>query len=151
MKKATFGAGCFWGVEDAFSRFSGVIGTRVGYTGGHLDNPSYEDVCTDQTGHAEALEVAFDSEQVSYDDLLDLFWRIHNPTTRNQQGADVGSQYRSVIFYHNETQKKAAVQSRHRLQASDRHEGNIVTEIVPVGIFYEAEEYHQQYVKKNRP
>jgi peptide-methionine (S)-S-oxide reductase len=148
MEKATFAAGCFWGVEEAFRRVPGVTTTAVGYTGGTLDNPTYQDVCTDRTGHAEAVEVEYDPSRVSYDQLLDVFWSCHNPTTRNRQGPDVGTQYRSAIFYHTPAQKAAAEASRDRLQASGRYPNPVVTEITPAPRFYRAEEYHQRYLEK---
>jgi len=148
LDKATFAAGCFWGVEDAFRRVKGVVSTRVGYTGGHFENPSYEDVCTGLTGHAEAIEILFDPSMVSYDELLDVFWSIHNPTTLNRQGPDTGSQYRSAIFYHSQEQEKAAVLSKEKLQSSGRYINDIVTEIINASYFYPAEDYHQQYFEK---
>ncbi len=148
MEKATFAAGCFWGVEAAFRQLPGVTATRVGYTGGTVPNPSYELVCTDTTGHAEAVEVAYDPERVSYEELLDVFWSNHNPTTRNRQGFDIGSQYRSAIFFHTPEQAAAARASKERLEADGRFRSPIVTEIEPAGAFYEAEDYHQQYLEK---
>ena len=148
-ERATFAAGCFWGVESAFREIPGVTATRVGYTGGHTDNPSYYDVCSDTTGHAEAVEVEFDPEQVSYDQLLDLFWRSHDPTQGNRQGPDVGSQYRSAVFFHSPEQEEAAVASKARVQAQLPE--RVTTEVVPAGEFYEAEDYHQQYFEKQRP
>lgn len=139
MDKATFAAGCFWGVEDKFRKLNGVISTQVGYTGGHTENPTYEEVCSDETGHAEAVEITFDPEKISYKELLFIFWRTHNPTTLNRQGFDVGSQYRSAIFYHNDEQKHLALESKPQ---------NAVTEIVPSTKFWRAEEYHQQYYEK---
>ncbi|MFB2623971.1 peptide-methionine (S)-S-oxide reductase MsrA [Methanothermobacter marburgensis] len=149
-EKATFGAGCFWGVEDAFRRVRGVVSTRVGYMGGHVENPTYEDVCTGLTGHAEVVEVTFDPEIVGYSDLLDVFWSIHDPTSLNRQGPDVGEQYRSVIFYHDDEQRRLALESRKKLEESGRFSRRIVTAIEPAGTFYEAEDYHQQYLEKNR-
>jgi peptide-methionine (S)-S-oxide reductase len=148
LDKATFAAGCFWGVEDAFRRVKGVVSTRVGYTGGHFENPTYEDVCTGLTGHAEAIEILFDPSMVSYDELLDVFWSIHDPTTLNRQGPDTGSQYRSAIFYHSQEQEKAAVLSKEKLQSSGRYINDIVTEIINASYFYPAEDYHQQYFEK---
>ena len=148
MEKATFAAGCFWGVEAAFRQVPGVTGTRVGYTGGTVADPTYELVCTGTTGHAEALEVTFDPERVSYDELLVLFWSKHNPTTRNRQGPDVGSQYRSAIFFHSPEQEAASRASRDRLEAEGKFKNPIVTEIVPAAPFYEAEDYHQRYLEK---
>jgi len=146
--KATFGAGCFWGVEEAFRRIEGVSDAAVGYSGGTLKDPTYEDVCSDRTGHAEVVQVDYDPGRVSYDDLLDVFWACHDPTTRNRQGPDVGTQYRSVIFYHDDAQKSAALASKERLEASGRLRRPIVTEIVPAAPFYRAEEYHQRYLEK---
>jgi peptide-methionine (S)-S-oxide reductase len=145
-KKATFGAGCFWGVEAAFRQLDGVTKTRVGYAGGELDNPTYEDVCSHKTGHAEVVEVSYDSDQVSYDDLLDIFWGKHDPTQLNRQGWDIGDQYRSVIFVHDEEQRAAAEHSKDNEQAAYRKP--IVTQIEPAPVFYEAEDYHQQYLEK---
>lgn len=148
MEKATFGAGCFWGVEAAFRRIKGVTATCVGYTGGTMPNPTYHDVYTDRTGHAEAVEVEFDPAQVSYEDLLNAFWANHDPTQMNRQGPDVGTQYRSAIFFHSPEQEKAARASKDNLQASGRFKRPIVTEIVPATQFHKAEEYHQQYLEK---
>jgi peptide-methionine (S)-S-oxide reductase len=148
MGKATFAAGCFWGIEAAFRQVKGVLSTAVGYTGGTTDNPTYRDVCTDKIGHAEAVLVEFDPSVVSYDELLDVFWNIHDPTTLNRQGPDFGSQYRSGIFYHNEEQKAAAIASKERLEKSGKYRNSIVTEITPASEFYMAEEYHQQYLEK---
>jgi peptide-methionine (S)-S-oxide reductase len=144
--KATFGAGCFWGVEAAFRQLDGVTATRVGYTGGTLENPTYEDVCSHTTGHAEVVEVTYDPERVSYDQLLDVFWGKHDPTQLNRQGWDIGDQYRSVIFVHDSEQKEAALRSKAREQAN--LSAPIVTQIEPVETFYEAEDYHQQYLEK---
>ncbi len=151
MKKsiARFGAGCFWGVEDLFRQVPGVIDVIVGYTGGTLNNPTYDDVCTGKTGHAEAVEVTYNSEKISYEALLDIFWKNHNPTTLNQQGPDHGSQYRSAIFYHDEVQKVVAEKSKAELEESGRWKESIVTEITPATEFWRAEEYHQQYFEKN--
>jgi peptide-methionine (S)-S-oxide reductase len=148
MEKATFGAGCFWGVEAAFRQVPGVLRTQVGYAGGTLENPTYQDVCTDRTGHAEVVEVDFDPNEVSYEQLLDVFWRCHNPTQRNRQGPDFGTQYRSAIFYHSEAQRQAAEASKQQLADSGRWDRPIVTQIEPAGTFYRAEEYHQQYLEK---
>ncbi len=148
MDKATFAAGCFWGVEVAFRRVPGVTITRVGYTGGDILNPSYEMVCTGQTGHAEAVEVTFDPARVGYDDLLEVFWAVHDPTQRDRQGPDVGSQYRSAIFTHDSEQAAAARASMARLAAANPESAEIVTEIAPADIFYLAEDYHQQYMEK---
>jgi peptide-methionine (S)-S-oxide reductase len=144
---ATFAAGCFWGVEASFREIEGVVDTRVGYTGGRTLNPSYEQVCSDATGHAEAVEVWFDPERVSYDELLDVFWSIHDPTTRNRQGWDFGSQYRSAIFFHDAEQEKHAIASRDERQGAVSRQ--IVTEIVAAPAFYEAEAYHQRYFEKH--
>jgi len=146
MKKATFGAGCFWGVESLFRAIPGVIDVIVGYTGGTRPNPTYEQVCTGVTGHAEAVEVTYDEGQVGYDRLLEVFWANHNPTTPNQQGPDRGSQYRSVIFFHDESQREAALASQ--AEAQKNWERPIVTEVVPAVEFYPAEEYHQRYFEK---
>lgn len=148
MPKATFAAGCFWGIEEAFRNLPGVVGTAVGYAGGHTAEPTYEDVCTDTTGHAEVVEVEYDPSKISYEALLETFWSIHDPTTLNRQGPDVGSQYRSAIFCHDESQRLAAEASRDRLAASGKFRRPIVTEIVPAGPFYRAEEYHQKYLAK---
>lgn len=149
MEKATFGAGCFWGVEEAFRRIKGVTSTVVGYAGGKTENPTYEEVCTDKTGHAEVIQIEFDPSKITFDDLLAVFFQIHDPTTRNRQGPDVGSQYRSVIFYHSSKQKNSAEAYVQQLDLSGRFDGPIVTEILPAGPFYLAEEYHQKYHKKH--
>jgi peptide-methionine (S)-S-oxide reductase len=146
MEKATFAAGCFWGVEASFRALPGVIDAAVGYTGGTLANPTYQDVCTDRTGHAEALQITFDRAKISYGTLLDHFWQMHDPTTRNRQGPDFGTQYRSAIFFHSPEQEQAARASRERWQK--RFSQPIVTEIVPATTFYRAEEYHQRYLEK---
>lgn len=148
LQMATFAAGCFWGVEEAFTKTKGVKSTRVGYIGGNLPNPTYEDVCTDRTGHAEALQVKYDPKEISYEDLLDLFWSIHNPTTKNRQGPDIGSQYRSIIFYHTPEQERIAKKSKQELDDSNKFQNKIVTEIVPASTFYPAEDYHQKYYQK---
>ncbi|MBN2488320.1 MAG: peptide-methionine (S)-S-oxide reductase MsrA [Methanosarcinaceae archaeon] len=148
MEKATFAAGCFWGVEAAFRQVKGVTSTRVGYTGGNLENPTYPDVSTGKTGHAESIEVLYDPSRISYEELLDVFWNIHDPTTRDRQGPDKGSQYRSVIFYHDEEQKTVALDSKKELEGSGKFKKKIVTEIVPASEFYPAEEYHQRYFEK---
>ncbi|MCE0483863.1 MAG: bifunctional methionine sulfoxide reductase B/A protein [Methylacidiphilales bacterium] len=148
LVQASFGAGCFWGIEAAFRRIPGVKETAVGYQGGMLKNPTYEDVCSDGTGHAEVVRVEFDPAEASYDQLLDLFWSKHNPTTLNRQGPDVGSQYRSVIFYYTPAQKEAAEASKARLEASGRFKRPIVTQILLAPDFYRAEEYHQRYLEK---
>jgi len=148
-EKATFAAGCFWGIEAAFREVKGVISTRVGYTGGQAKNPTYEEVCSGKTGHAEAVEVVFDPETVSYQVLLDLFWSIHDPTQLNRQGPDFGTNYRSAIFYHTPAQKVLAEESRARIAESGRYGRRpVVTEIMPAGPFYPAEEYHQQFYEK---
>lgn len=144
----TFAAGCFWGVENLFRKIPGVIDVKVGYTGGTKENPTYEDVCSDTTGHAEAVEVTYDSEKVSYERLLEVFWNNHNPTTPNQQGPDRGTQYRSVIFYHSLEQERAAEKSKQALEESEKWPKPIVTKIVPAKTFYPAEEYHQRYFEK---
>ena len=146
--KATFAAGCFWCVEPSFSKIKGVTSTMVGYTGGSLENPTYEDVCTGQTGHAEAIQVEYDPSVVSYDAILEVFWSCHDPTTLNRQGPDVGEQYRSAIFFHNAEQEAAARASKERLQNSGMYEKNVVTQIVTASQFYKAEEYHQKYYAK---
>jgi peptide-methionine (S)-S-oxide reductase len=148
MTQATFAAGCFWGVEAAFRKQDGVISTTVGYTGGTTEDPGYEKVCTGATGHAEAVRIEFDPDKVSYEQLLDLFWEIHDPTTPNRQGPDVGTQYRSAIFAHGPEQEAAARASRERLAAEGRFARPIVTEIVPAAPFHRAEDYHQQYFEK---
>ena len=147
-EKATFGAGCFWGVEAAFRKVKGVVSTAVGYSGGSFKNPTYEDVCTDQTGHAEVVQAEYDPSQVTYDQLLDLFWQVHDPTTSNRQGPDVGTQYRSAIFYHTPQQRAQAEAAKEKLQKSGRFQRPIVTEIKPASEFYRAEDYHQQYFEK---
>jgi len=148
VEKATFAAGCFWGVEAAFRQIKGVVSTQVGYTGGRTNDPSYEDVCTDRTGHAEAVEVTYDPSRVKYEDLLHVFWTNHDPTTPNRQGPDVGEQYRSAIFYHSPAQETEAKVSKARLESEHRFKRPIVTQILAAGPFYRAEEYHQQYLEK---
>jgi len=148
MEKATFAAGCFWGVEEAFRRVKGVVATTVGYTGGSFPNPTYQDVCTDNTGHAEAVQVEYDPSQVSYDELLKVFWENHDPTQLNRQGPDVGTQYRSAIFFHSPQQEEAARASKESLERSARYRRPIATQILPAPEFYRAEEYHQQYFQK---
>jgi peptide-methionine (S)-S-oxide reductase len=149
MEKATFGAGCFWGVEEAFRRIKGVVSTTVGYAGGKTENPTYKEVCTGKTGHAEVLQIEFDPSKITFDDLLAIFFQIHDPTTKNRQGPDVGSQYRSVIFYHSKKQEESARAYVEQLNLSGRYEAPIVTELLPAGPFYRAEEYHQKYHEKN--
>lgn len=150
LETATFAAGCFWGVEELFRHVKGVKDTVVGYTGGHFPNPTYEGVCSDKTGHAEAVQVTYDPKEISYEKLLKIFWEGHDPTTPNRQGSDVGSQYRSAIFYHTEKQKEAAIRSKEELEKSGNPPagGPIVTEITSASEFYPAEEYHQQYFEK---
>jgi len=148
MQKATFAAGCFWGVELAFQQVEGVSETSVGYTSGQTKDPTYEQVCTGRTGHAEAVEVIFDPEKVSYSELLSVFWKKHDPTTLNRQGPDIGTQYRSGIYYHNEEQKRLAEESKANLDASGSYRSSIVTEIVEASVYYPAEDYHQKYLEK---
>jgi peptide-methionine (S)-S-oxide reductase len=148
LEKATFGAGCFWGVEDTFRNLKGVVSTAVGYMGGDLENPTYQDVCTGTTGHAEVVEITFNPEEISYDNLLDVFWKQHDPTTLNRQGPDIGIQYRSVIFYHSPKQESAAQASIKTLQESGSYKKDIVTAIEAATTFYKAEKYHQQYLEK---
>jgi len=148
MAKATFGAGCFWGVETTFRRVPGVTDVAVGYTGGHKEEPTYEEVCGGRTGHAEAVDVTYDPEKVTYEELLDVFFSAHDPTQLNRQGPDVGSQYRSAVFVHDEAQAEAARAAKQALEASGRHRRPVVTEIVPAGPFWRAEEYHQRFFEK---
>lgn len=148
LEDATFGAGCFWGVEDAFMKIKGVKETEVGFMGGKTKNPTYEEVCTDKTGHAEVVHLKFDPMEISYEELLNIFWGIHNPTSLNRQGPDFGTQYRSVIFYHNKKQKESAEKSKAEVENSGKYGKPIVTEIVPASEFYRAEEYHQKYHQK---
>ncbi len=148
LEKATFGAGCFWGVEEMFSQVKGVKSTVVGYMGGALTNPTYEDVCTDNTGHAEVVQIEYDPIELSYEKLLDILWDCHDPTTLNRQGPDIGTQYRSVIFFHTAEQEELAKRSKEELSRSGRYGASIVTEIVPASTFWRAEEYHQQYLGK---
>jgi peptide-methionine (S)-S-oxide reductase len=148
MHTATFGAGCFWGVEATFRQVKGVTATAVGYAGGTIADPTYRQVCTDRTGHAEVVQVEYNPGEVSYEQLLDIFWKNHDPTTLNRQGPDVGTQYRSVIFYHTPEQQAAATASKDKLQASGRYRRPIVTQIVPASTFYRGEEYHQRYLEK---
>ncbi len=150
LEKAAFAAGCFWHVQQAFDEMPGVISTVVGYTGGAAENPSYKMVCSDTTGHAEAVEVTFDPNWVSYSQLLDVFWKIHDPTQFNRQGPDIGTQYRSAIFYHSAEQQRAALDSKTRLEASRKFSRPIVTQILPAKEFWRAEEYHQKYYQKHR-
>ena len=147
-EKATFGAGCFWGVESTFREVEGVVDAAVGYEGGHTVNPTYKDVCTDATGHAEVIEVEFDPSKVSYEALLEIFWTSHDPTQVNRQGPDFGTQYRTVIFYHTPEQQQAAIRSKEALEKSGRFSRPIATQIVPAQTFYRAEDYHQQYLAK---
>ena len=146
--KATFAAGCFWHVEALFRQVKGVQNATVGYIGGNLDNPTYQEVCTDRTGHAEAVQVEYDPDQVTYEELLNVFWNNHNPTTLNQQGPDIGTQYRSAIFFHDDDQEKIAKTSKENLTNSGKFEKPIVTEIVNAPTFYKAEDYHQRYFEK---
>ena len=148
MATAIFGAGCFWGVELAFGRVKGVANTSVGYTGGATENPTYEQVCSDTTGHVEIVEIKFDPEKISYDRLVEVFFDIHDPTTLNRQGPDFGSQYRSAVFYHNSQQQIAAEQAKHALDDSGRYRNSIVTEVTAASSFFPAEEYHQRYFQK---
>ncbi len=148
IQKATFGAGCFWGVEESFRKIQGVKSTMVGYTGGQFKDPKYHDVCSDKTGHAEAVQVEFDPTQVSYEKLLDVFWKIHDPTTLYRQGPDIGSQYRSMIAFHDAEQETIAKKSKDAMEKSGKFKNKIVTEIVPATEFYKAEEYHQKYYVK---
>ncbi len=148
LEKATFGAGCFWGVEAAFRQIKGVVSTSVGYSGGSYQNPSYKDVCTGRTGHAEVVEVVYDPARVSYDDLLKVFWENHDPTQLNRQGPDWGQQYRSAIFFNTPEQQAEAIASKEQLEKSGRYRKPVVTEITPASQFYQAEDYHQQYLEK---
>ena len=149
LEKATFGAGCFWHIEEGFKNLKGIILTSVGFMGGNLKNPSYKDVCTGTTGHAEVIHCEYDPKVISYESLLDVFWNIHDPTTLNRQGLDIGTQYRSVIFFHNEEQEKTANLSKIKLEKSGKLKNKIVTEIRPAQGFYKAEEYHQKYFEKH--
>jgi peptide-methionine (S)-S-oxide reductase len=148
LEIATFAAGCFWGVEEVFAKIKGVVETRVGYTGGRTKKPTYEQVSSGKTGHAEAIEIKFDPALISYEELLQIFWQNHDPTTYHRQGPDVGSQYRSAIFYHNQKQKESALKSKLDLEKSKKYDDKIVTEIVRATGFYPAEEYHQKYLEK---
>jgi peptide-methionine (S)-S-oxide reductase len=150
IETTTFGAGCFWGVESSFQKIKGVTKTTVGYMGGNLKNPTYEDVCSNKTGHAEVVQVEFDNSKISYDELLEVFWHIHDPTQKDRQGVDIGSQYRSVIFYHNMEQKSIAEKSKAKLNQLNKFKKPIVTEIIEAKEFYKAEEYHQDYLNKNK-
>jgi len=147
-EQATFAAGCFWGVEAAYQSVPGVLSTSVGYTGGNLKNPTYEDVCFKNTNHAEVIQIEYDPDQITYEQLLNIFWKIHNPTTLNRQGPDIGTQYRSAIFYHNDKQKQTALNSKKKQNNTDKFNGRIVTEIAKASDFYRAEEYHQKYLNK---
>ena len=147
--QATFGAGCFWCVEAIFERLDGVIDVQAGYTGGNIKNPTYEDVCTGNTGHAEVIQIEYNSNIISYEKLIDIFWKSHDPTTLNRQGADIGTQYRSVLFYHSDKQREIAENSMKRADQSGMHVNPIITEIIPMGIFYPAEDYHQDYYRLN--
>jgi peptide-methionine (S)-S-oxide reductase len=149
MEKATFAAGCFWHVEEAFRHLEGVTTTKVGYMGGTLKNPTYEDVCTDKTGHAEVVEITYNKEKISYEELLNVFWDIHDPTTKNRQGPDIGTQYRSAIFYHTKEQQTKAEQSKKQLEQTKKYKKKIVSEITQATTFYPAEDYHQQYLAKH--
>ena len=153
IEQATFGAGCFWCVEAVFERLKGVVDVRVGYAGGNTENPTYEDICRGKTGHAEVIQIDYESSLISFEKLLDIFWKSHDPTTLNRQGADVGTQYRSAIFYHSEKQKETADTSRKKADKSDLYTDPIVTEIAPLIKFYIAENYHQDYfrINKNAP
>ncbi|MEE8129057.1 MAG: peptide-methionine (S)-S-oxide reductase MsrA [Vicinamibacterales bacterium] len=148
METATFGAGCFWGVEEAFRTVDGVVATAAGYAGGATENPAYKEVCSGRTGHAEVVQVEFDPARVGYEQLLDLFWSIHDPTQLNRQGPDVGTQYRTVIFYHSDSQREAATASREAVGRSGRFARPVATEIEPAATFWRAEDYHQQYIAR---
>lgn len=147
-EKATFAAGCFWHIEEAFAALKGVRATQVGYTGGHVENPTYQEVCSDQSGHAEAVQVEFDPDEISYDELLNFFWQLHDPTQKNRQGQDVGTQYRSAVFYHCAEQQALALKSKQALEASHVHSEPVVTQIDAAPRFYPAEDYHQNYMAK---
>jgi len=149
FKKATFGGGCFWCTEAVFKQIDGVISTEVGYAGGHTENPTYEQVCTGKTGHAEVCQIVFDPEKITYEELLEIFFKTHDPTTLNRQGADIGTQYRSVIFYHDEEQKKMALNFISKLERSGKYANQIVTQVESLKNYYRAEEYHQNYFEKN--
>ena len=150
MEKATFGVGCFWGPEETFRKVDGVTSTSVGYMGGSLENPTYEEVCTGRTGHAEVVDVEFDPSRIAYEELLQVFWECHDPTTLNRQGPDFGTQYRSVLFFYGPEQEAAARAAKEKLERSGRYRREIVTEITPASTYYPAEEYHQRYVEKRR-
>ena len=150
MEQATFGAGCFWGVQEAFDNLDGVKETTVGYMGGTIPNPTYEQVCSHTTGHAEVVNIKYDPDVIRYEDLLKIFFEIHDPTQKNRQGSDIGSQYRSVIFYHNEDQRTIAQKMIYELEVSSRNKKQSVTELIKASLFYRAEEYHQYYFKKNK-
>ena len=149
FQKATFGAGCFWGVEAEFNKIPEVISTCVGYSGGTFKNPTYEDVCTGKTGHAEVVQIEYNPQKVSYEKLLEVFFSAHDPTTLNRQGPDVGTQYRSIIFYHSPEQETQAKASKEKFDKSGKYKNKIVTEIIPASKFYKAEEYHQKYFEKH--
>ncbi len=149
IEKAILAAGCFWGVEAYFKKVKGVVNTEVGYCGGHKENPTYEEVCTGNTGHAESILIEFNNEIVTYEEILEHFWKIHDPTSLNRQGADVGTQYRSAIFYLNDEQRKKALKSKEKQEKSGKYKFSIVTRIEPAGKFWPAEEYHQDYLDKN--
>ena len=150
MERATFGAGCFWGPEETFRKIDGVTSASVGYMGGSLENPTYEEVCTGRTGHAEVVDVEFDPSRIAYQELLEVFWACHDPTTPNRQGPDIGTQYRSVLFFYGPEQEAAARASKQKLERSGRYRREIVTEITPASTYYPAEEYHQRYLEKRR-
>ena len=150
MERATFGMGCFWGPEETFRQVDGVTSTSVGFMGGSLENPTYEEVCTGRTGHAEVVDVEFDPSRIAYQELLEIFWACHDPTTRNRQGPDFGTQYRSVLFFHSPEQEAAARASKEKLERSGRYRSEIVTEIAPASSYYPADEYHQRYLEKRR-
>ncbi len=150
MERATFGVGCFWGPEETFRKVDGVTSTSVGYMGGSLENPTYEEVCMGRTGHAEVVQVEFDPSRIAYEELLEIFWACHDPTTRNRQGPDIGTQYRSVLFFHSPEQEAAARASKEKLECSGSYRSEIVTEIVPASSYYPADEYHHRYLEKRR-
>ena len=150
MERATFGVGCFWGPEETFRQVDGVTSTSVGFMGGSLENPTYEEVCTGRTGHAEVVDVEFDPSRIAYQELLEIFWACHDPTTRNRQGPDIGTQYRSVLFFHSPEQEAVGRASKEKLERSGRYRSEIVTEIAPASSYYPADEYHQRYLEKRR-